>query len=166
MRRSHFQVHTTVCLAECFVCYMWIGIRRSLLRLRFWTGHKAFWADQGTRGVYSVIFFRMYVVRSVPCPNQLDQKLNSVLSTILERSKSQSLKIDEALVGRLGTLRSDVHSDVESQLDALEPNLLESVEKVVREKLSTTTAAGGSCVLSEKDRGILNSLARNVAFMR
>lgn len=53
--------------------------------------------------------------------------------------------------------------DISFQLDSKAQEMVVRVEELVRASLATATIPGGG--LSETERRILNSLARNVAFL-
>lgn len=94
---------------------------------------------------------------------QLDQRLENVLSEILEVFKAQSLSLNEAIARRLNSLCLDCQRDASFQLDSKAHEVVARVEQVVRASLSTTAVPNGG--LSETERAILNTLARNVAFL-
>lgn len=94
---------------------------------------------------------------------QLDKTLDNVLSKILDNVEAQTLSVDEALTERLSSVRLDIQRDVSFQLDSHVQKIAVSVEKSVRESLSRIVLGHGDS--SEKERRILISVARNVAFL-
>lgn len=95
---------------------------------------------------------------------QLGQHLESLLKQILNTVEARSLSVEQAQTTALNRLRADLHSDVNFRLQSNVQEIVGKLDKSIRENLSGI-GSGQGCV-SEPNRRVMISLARNVASLR